>query len=496
MAPKTASRVSFRVRVNGKCIRQRDMCEEAKDLTLSEQEIPEEIKKSIIVLPLKIVPTVAFAIDIDGVLLNKHDPLPGALATIRKLHDIKIPFVLLTNRLYYGTYAGTMDLRKSLALPTLRPSQLIFCLTPFKLLLPRCFDKPVLVVDFNGERNRTNRKVMTTMGFQDVYIPEDFYEVYPEVAPAAFFNSKPWDPATRAREIRDCRSNEGSKVEISAILVFGTGDSSLSPAEEFARSPNKLLTQILKSQSGDLREPARSNGDKSFPNDGYQQSHAPMIYYEISSNEYQRWRRQLQLDWKKETGRDLLHQHEIGGKPASSMFTYAKKMLDKQQKILYGEYANSVEKIVMIGDTPSCDVTGTNWYKKRPGQGDAWKSALVEGGTWNKERDGVPKQLDAPNFLAPGIEAAVRWGLETFGMGDPGTLEDITTGDGHNDEDTCNSEDVKGASLSFNGGDSKDDEVEEFDNQDSDYEKYEDWDVSKHNESNEYCCYTQYVYET
>ncbi|KAH6701974.1 hypothetical protein BKA61DRAFT_661389 [Leptodontidium sp. MPI-SDFR-AT-0119] len=369
----------------------------------------EEMEKSIIPGTPKAVSSIGFAIDIDGVLFQNggkyNEPLPN-------------PIRLLTNRLYRSQEYGLTELRKELKLPSLLPYQLIHRLTPFKYLVPKFGHKPVLVI---GSDRYDNRSIAQSLGFTDVYLPEDFYEVYPKLASKAFSTSTRRDPASRAERLRDGLHTKGPDVEISAILVFSSG-SRLKTDEDL--SPNKLLVQILKSHSGDLRIESRFNGTTFFPNNGYQQTHAtPKIYYETCYHKYEDFRESLERDWEAETGRPvLLHQIEVGGEPANPMYSYADKMLRQYQRELHGEDVKDFERVVMIGDTPECDMRGANRHKMTPGQGDKWKSVLVASGSHDFQKEGMPEGEDRPDAVADDFSGAVISSLSTFGL-DTGPFE-------------------------------------------------------------------------
>ncbi|KAG4433815.1 hypothetical protein IFR05_010697 [Cadophora sp. M221] len=369
-----------------------------------------EIEENTIPLTPKAGSSIGFAIDLDGVLFHKGDnkvgydePLPGALATLKRLENLKVPFVLLTNRIYRSGKRGSAQLKKALKLQSLSPYQLIHRLTPFKYLVPLFGHKHVLVI---GSNLHNYRKLAKSLGFKDVYLPEDFYEVYPELASKAFSTSRRQDLASRAQTLRENLHAKGPDVEISAILVF-CSDGPVG-ADEDLSSPNKLLVQILKSESGDLR--IKETRQK--------------IYYETCYTEYEDFRKSLERDWEAETRRPaLLHQFEVGGKPAAPMYSYADEMLREHQQELHGDDVEDFERVVIIGDTPECDMRGTNRHKMTRGQGDKWKSVLVASGSHDFGADGMPEGEDRPDAVADDFSEAVISSLRTFGV-DFGPLED------------------------------------------------------------------------
>ncbi|KAH7360953.1 hypothetical protein BKA65DRAFT_195657 [Rhexocercosporidium sp. MPI-PUGE-AT-0058] len=429
----------------------------------------DKIEKSIIPSNSKAASSIAFAIDIDGVLFKykgeMNRPLPGALATLKRLQDLQIPLVLLTNRMYCTPEFGLEELRKTLGLPSLSPSQLINPITPFKLLVPQFGRKPVLVI---GHASDPNRSLAESLGFTDVYTPEDFYEVYPKLAPKAFSSVKPSKSSPRAKKLHEGRHTKGPHVEISAILVFGCGSQVFQDEDV---SPNKLLVQILKSHSGDLRIESRANGKNFLPNKGYQQTYAPKVYYEACHPRYRHFRALLEHAWKAETGRPLLHQIEVGGKPAAPMYHYAEKMLREHQRELHGDDADAleIEKVVMIDDTPEYDMRCVNLWNERSGKGDKWRRVLVASGAHDFVREGLPGGDDRPDSVADDFSEAVVAALDSHGVYF-GTIEDSEDA---KDSGGCEWQDREKDEDSENDGDSQSDEDKKNEEESEIYEEGE-----------------------
>ncbi|KAL2074885.1 hypothetical protein VTL71DRAFT_8664 [Oculimacula yallundae] len=369
----------------------------------SNKDTVEEIEKSDIVAPQNVTSRIGFAIDIDGVLMkhpNKNQlPASGCAVYTSKTARPKNSIRPSHQSHVHFSRAWKLILRR----------------TPFKFLLPQHKYKPVLAI---GHRGTDTRWTAEHLGFQDVYVPKDFYEVYPDLTPKALSKKKYTNPGSRAENIRKGFSSNGVRVEIGAILIFGSGDTMYGPVEKLkAWSPNKLILQLLKSASGDLGDPTSFNGDKSSPDDNYQQSSAPKVFWDTGFNAYHDFRMSFEKAWERETGLDpeLCRQYEVGGKPSETVFRYASMMLKRRQRELHGESAKRLEKIIMVGDTPKCDIKGVNYHKVSSDEEKIWKTVLVESGSWDKV-DGFLDKWETPDVVVRGVEEAVRWGLETHGQ--------------------------------------------------------------------------------
>ncbi|CUS15418.1 unnamed protein product [Tuber aestivum] len=145
---------------------------------------------------------IAFAIDIDGVLLRGPEPHPSAKRALAKLQENDIPFILLTNGGGISEAARCEDLSSKLDFP-IAPSQLIQSHTPVKGFAE--VYETVLVVGGEGENCR---KVAEEYGFKNVFIPEDFYATDPGISP--FSTSLPPEYARNVPR--------GTKID--AIFVF------------------------------------------------------------------------------------------------------------------------------------------------------------------------------------------------------------------------------------------------------------------------------------
>ncbi|PWW79907.1 HAD-superfamily hydrolase [Tuber magnatum] len=177
-------------------------------------------------LPPRVFPPghFGFALDIDGVLLRGPKPHPSAKKALSKLQENGIPFVLLTNGGGLSEAARCEELSLKLDFP-ITPSQLVQSHTPAKDFAKT--HKTILVVGGEGENCR---KIAEEYGFENVFIPEDFYATDPNISP---FNPSP--PPAYARNVP-----KGTKID--AIFVFnGPRDWALSA---------QLIADLIRSDNG------------------------------------------------------------------------------------------------------------------------------------------------------------------------------------------------------------------------------------------------------
>ncbi|PVH68869.1 hypothetical protein DL98DRAFT_599154 [Cadophora sp. DSE1049] len=250
--------------------------------------------------------------------------LPGAKSTLAYLQEQKIPFVLTTNYQYDTQELGEggeaiTDLRNILGVEELEARQLVQCPRVFRELVLRFRRKSVLVFSPGSESgagfedDEKVRDFAESLGFEDVYMPDDYYAVYPNLAPAGY--KLPRQISSQARKLKLGMNQKGPCVEIKAVLVFGhpkpneRQNEDKTEGEEGYHMPTKFLIPILKSHAGDLRTESPFNGKKCLPNNGYQQAWAPKVWFDgvgLGVERGERLRREMEKVWWGETGREEL----------------------------------------------------------------------------------------------------------------------------------------------------------------------------------------------
>ncbi|KIJ50514.1 hypothetical protein M422DRAFT_59084 [Sphaerobolus stellatus SS14] len=155
---------------------------------------------------------VAFAFDIDGVLLQGSNVIPQAKRTLEILEgknsaNLKIPYILITNG---GGYSEEERCRKlSCQLDVeIQISQLIQAHTIIRQMAEKNPDDAVLVL--GGTEDRV-RKVAEGYGFRNVYIPSDILAWNPHVWPFYTLSEE---------ELAIAKKVDFSKTPFSSIFVF------------------------------------------------------------------------------------------------------------------------------------------------------------------------------------------------------------------------------------------------------------------------------------
>lgn len=216
---------------------------------------------------------------IDGVLLHKSDPIPGAAETLKYLQKHKIPFILLTNGGGKSEADRVAELSTKLGVD-LDTTNFVQSHTPYQLLatesptnvplssLPTYLedkvgikslrDSTVLVLGSNASQAR---RIASGYGFQSVVTPGDILSAHPAMFPfdplTEFYSKqeilplpKPiYDPKNPDLKLEDC-------LKIDAILVFND-------PRDWAFDI-QLITDLLLSHRGYLGTYSNTNGSASL----------------------------------------------------------------------------------------------------------------------------------------------------------------------------------------------------------------------------------------
>jgi HAD superfamily hydrolase (TIGR01456 family) len=161
----------------------------------------------------------------------------------------------------------------------------------------------------------------------------------------------------------------------------------------------QIMKDVLLSSNGILGTLSSKNGDKSLPNNGYQQDGQPPIYF---SNPDLLWaakyhlprlgqggfREALEGIWTAVTGgpgSGVQLQKTVMGKPYKPTYEFAEKRLIEHRQHLNREAnarLNPLRRVYMVGDNPASDIAGGNNYESP--YGTDWASILVETGVFVK----------------------------------------------------------------------------------------------------------------
>ncbi|KAF4620277.1 hypothetical protein D9613_000334 [Agrocybe pediades] len=328
-------------------------------------------------------PPLAFAFDIDGVLLRGPDVLPAAKRALNILEGNnpfrqKIPFILLTNGGGVGERERCEKLSAQLGLP-ISTSQYCQAHTILKKLSPQYADSPVLVL---GGQYDTVRNVAKEYGYQKVYTTLDVLAWNPSVWPFHRLSE---------REKESTKTVDFSKTPISAIFVYHDPrnwaldiqvacDVILSGG--IVGGPHVPLAQQKEPVKLVFCNPDllwRSDFPRSRFGQGAFKTAFQAVFKELTGSEYP---------------------YVQFGKPTEATYTFAKELLLNRVAEIYGENC-PVPQIYMVGDNPESDIAGANAAK--------WPSILVNTGVYDPAQ-GRPTHI--PTQHAEDVEEAVKWAIE------------------------------------------------------------------------------------
>lgn len=193
--------------------RRRLMLERAQSYQLSTPPTPSRVPTPLHSPTNERNNTIAFAFDIDGVLVRSKDPLPGAIEAISTLQQLKIPFIFLTNGGGKTEKDHVALLAKRLELE-LSEDQFVQAHTPFRDVVPKLKHKNILVL---GGTRDSMRDEAEAYGFEHVYTSSDIYKAFPNLYPFDELTSEYHETSGRAVKL-----NDNGKLQISAILIWSS----------------------------------------------------------------------------------------------------------------------------------------------------------------------------------------------------------------------------------------------------------------------------------
>ncbi|KAH8671061.1 HAD-like domain-containing protein [Xylariales sp. PMI_506] len=340
--------------------------------------------------------SIAFAFDIDGVLVKGKTPIPGARETIKMLQDSKIPFIFITNGggLTEKAHVDRLGLRLELSLDE---DQFIQSHTPFKDLVPQFQDRYILVLGGHGQNIR---ELAHAYGFNKVLTSSDLVAQWDDI--------HPFPELTRDHHAEHGRRLEkGEDPQIAAILVWS------SPRDWCLDL--QVVTDLLLCKGGDITTKSVVHGDKSLPNNGYLQDGQPSLFFCNPDFEWATqyrhprfaqgaFREALKGIWAHATAGMANLDYTVIGKPTTTTYQYAEKALRAYNAKLNAKHggAREIKTVYMIGDNPESDIRGANSYQSQ--FGTKWKSILVESGVYRKGT----KPTYEPTFFADNVKDAVE----------------------------------------------------------------------------------------
>ncbi|KAI1258810.1 HAD-superfamily hydrolase [Xylariaceae sp. FL1019] len=329
---------------------------------------------------VKLAKNMAFAFDIDGVLVHGDRLIPEGQRALEILNGdnelgIKIPHIFLTNGSGKPEKARCEQLSKILKNPV-NTEQFIQSHTPMSALA--AYFNTVLVVGGVGYRCR---EVAEQYGFKDVVVPNDIVAWDPSIAPYREFTQQ---------EAAMSRPRDFSKCNIDAILVF-------SDSRDYA-TDMQIIMDLLLSENGRLTTKAKdpesqripiyfSQGDLLCPTEHW--------HPRMSQGAF---RVGMEAMYKTMTGVEL--ERVVYGKPELATYKYADEVMTSWMEQLHGE-EKLPENIYMVGDNPASDIIGGNMY--------GWNTCLVRTGVF---QGGDNDENNPANFgVFPNVLEAVQTAL-------------------------------------------------------------------------------------
>lgn len=341
---------------------------------------------------------IAYAFDIDGVLIRGNQTIPQAKPALEALNANKVPWILLTNGGGKSEQDRVDELSTRLGVP-ISKDQFIQSHTPFEGLASQ-FNR-VLVIGGDGDRCR--KVAEEVYGFHDAVITADVIQANPAAWP--FHRFSPADLASIART-RDLYNPASGESKVDAILVFND------PRD--MGTDIQIVLDLLLSQHGyfgtrrDVHEHCEGHTSDSladpavpifFSNDDLLWANS----YPIPRFGQGAFRITVEALYKQLTHGAHL-KSTIIGKPHKLTYEYADAVLRKWQRDHYGGSDQPFDKVYMVGDNPASDIMGANNY--------GWESLLVRTGVYRDED--LPNIVAHPKYTFDHVGQAVAHGLDFY----------------------------------------------------------------------------------
>lgn len=332
---------------------------------------------------------IAFAFDIDGVLLRGTKPIAKAGEALKLLNKNKIPYILLTNG------GGLMESERvnfiSNALNVeISPLQIVQSHTPYKTLVNK-YEKILAVGTYSV------KDVAKKYGFQNVVHPIDIIKYNKFTTPFSGVSQETIDQY--GEEINDLTTKP-----FDAVLVFND-------PHDWA-ADLQIISDVINSNSGMLN---------TLRNEKEWQPSVPIYFSNndlLWANQYNLNRfgqgafRYLVRTLYSQMNKGLPLRDFIIGKPTSITYDFAHNVLiDWRQKLLNGETtslkqilpnlgskpeSSPFDKVYMVGDNPASDIIGA--------EKNGWESCLVRTGVY---RDGDVLDKCTPTMIVDDVYEAV-----------------------------------------------------------------------------------------
>ncbi|CAL1708220.1 unnamed protein product [Somion occarium] len=341
----------------------------------------------------------AFAFDIDGVLIRGPSALPAAQRALKLLEGanplgVKIPYILITNGGGESEDARCRKLTKLLQVD-IKPTQYIQAHTILKSVVDKYADEPVLVL---GGVNDTIRKVAEGYGFKRAYTTLDVLAWNPAVWP---FHTLSESERASTKVLKRCSDLphhspqvDFSKTPIRAILVFHD-------PRNWALDVQVIYDVIM--SRGIIGAPYI------HPNEYASSPKIDLVFCNpdlVWRSDFARprlgqgaFREAFQAVFKSFTG--TTYPYIQYGKPTKATYDFATQVLTDRLAEIQGGPVHEAPSVYMVGDNPESDIVGAN--------AAGWNSILVRTGVYDPEA-GPPKHK--PTMEVEDVEEAVKWAID------------------------------------------------------------------------------------
>lgn len=350
---------------------------------------------------------IAFAFDIDGVLIRGPHALPHAAPALRLLDRHQVPWILLTNGGGRSEQDRVDGLSALLETPIHR-DQFIQSHTPLKPLAAKY--KRVLVVGGDGDRCR--RVAEDVYGFSEAVITADIVHSDPTVWPFHRYTSTELESIARP-------GFQADTAPIDAILVFND-------PRDMGTDLQIVLDVLLSDRGyvGTRRAAVGTPGGPASPDEAAAPS-VPIFFsnddllwanpYPVPRFGQGAFRVAVEALYAQLT-RGAQLRSTIIGKPHRFTYDYANRVLHEwanTQSSYAGEGLKSAasdtsptvafDKVFMVGDNPASDIMGANAY--------GWDSLLVRTGVFRDEDLPGLAEAARPTCILDHVGDAVQHGL-------------------------------------------------------------------------------------
>lgn len=258
-------------------------------------------------------------------------------------------------------------------------------------------------------------------GFKSVVTPADILHAHPEIWPFEPLMESLYE--TTARPLprplhQGAHMHDHEALKIDAMFVFND-------PRDWALDV-QIILDLLLSRQGVLGTYSSKNGDRSLPNDGWQQDGQPPLIFSNADLFWSTTYHQPRLGqgafqaalkglWARVTGGKELQVTSFG-KPFPETYRYAERVLNEHRATVLGTGEEGktsmtpLKRVYMVGDNPESDIHGANDFVSP--RGTLWDSILVRTGVWSPER-GEP--VHKPKVIVDDVKAAVEWALKREG---------------------------------------------------------------------------------